>query len=329
MIYDGEKFYLAEKNINDVFEKLMEIKDTLIRISFLDMQDFDDKQSIIEACNNILNVYDSLESLSSLVKNAKNRISSLDCAFISGYKTAFFRDNLLNHSFVNKNETDFLAFQTDYIKFDSKSLKEFINEYIDKNPELSTMANSNEIILEKKLNEVANWYIGNVSTYQRSPAGQKGTDERKYYKTPFGNKLRGDDCTEFAGLYMSYVCGTELDESYSGEMVNPYGDWAKNAEKSGWKAYSTADVEELKTGDVLVAYKDASYKTNTGVITSSKGKHAEVYLNEGETFGWGSVQSVYPSKRNIEKIEVNGQIHYQDSNHDYITIYRYEGDLKE
>lgn len=98
-----------------------------------------------------------------------------------------------------------------------------------------------------KLEEVANWYIQNVKTYQIIPCGGKGSGKRKFYDNPFLSREIGDDCTEFANVYMSYVCGTELAISASGEMVNSKGNWAKSAETCGWKAYTTDQIGELQT----------------------------------------------------------------------------------
>lgn len=170
-----------------------------------------------------------------------------------------------------------------------------------------------------KLEEVANWYIQNVRTYQVTPCGAgKGTKERKFYDNPFLSRKIGDDCTEFANVYMSYVCGTELDISASGEMVNNKGNWAKSAETCGWKAYSTDEIGELQTGDVLVADNSVSY---------SQGTHAEVYVDASHTFGWGKCQNGYPLNNTISKETRGGHTVLSDSygknSHKYVTVYRY------
>lgn len=170
-----------------------------------------------------------------------------------------------------------------------------------------------------KLEEVANWYIQNVRTYQVTPCGAgKGTKERKFYDNPFLSRNIGDDCTEFANVYMSYVCGTELDISSSGEMVNSKGNWAKSAETCGWKAYTTDEIGELQTGDVLIADNSVSY---------SQGTHAEVYVDASHTFGWGKCQNGYPLNNTISKETRGGHTVLSDSygknSHKYVTVYRY------
>lgn len=170
-----------------------------------------------------------------------------------------------------------------------------------------------------KLEEVANWYIQNVKTYQVTPCGAgKGTRRRKFYENPFLSRNIGDDCTEFAGVFMSYVCGTELAMSASGEMVNSNGNWAKSAEACGWKAYTTDEIGELQTGDVLIADSSVSY---------SYGAHAEVYVDASHTFGWGKCQSQYPLNNTISKETRGGHTVLSDSygkdSHKYVTVYRY------
>lgn len=169
-----------------------------------------------------------------------------------------------------------------------------------------------------KLEEVANWYIQNVKTYQITPCGGKGTGRRKFYKNPFLSRNIGDDCTEFTGVFMSYVCGTELAQSYSGAMVDVNGSWAKSAEACGWKAYTTDEIGELQTGDVLVADNSVSY---------SRGAHAEVYVDASHTFGWGKCQNQYPLNNTISKETRGGHAvlsdSYGTSSHKYVTVYRY------
>lgn len=169
--------------------------------------------------------------------------------------------------------------------------------------------------LKAKLEEISNWYIENVHTYQVTQCGAgRGSGRRKYYDNPFISRAIGDDCTEFTGLYMSYVCGTELKESYSGEMVNINGSWAKDAEACGWKAYSTDDIGELQYGDVLIADNSVSY---------SQGGHGEVYIDSKQSFGWGSCHSVFPTNNAISKTTNGGHTVFKDSSHIYVTVYRY------
>lgn len=172
--------------------------------------------------------------------------------------------------------------------------------------------------LANGLETVAMWYIENVNTYQTLTTNES-TGHRKYYQTPFGTRKFGDDCTEFATAFMSYVAGVDLPESYSGEMVYPDGTWAQTVGTYGWKAYSSDEIGSLQTGDVLIAH--------VGSLYSTAGQHAEVYVDDSHTFGWGSIKNSYPTSNTITTTNSGGHTHFLDSEHDYITVYRYEGSL--
>lgn len=161
--------------------------------------------------------------------------------------------------------------------------------------------------LSKSLESVANWYITDVAVY----------DQSLYLPSPFTTSSVRADCTGFAAAFMSYVAGVDIPVSYSGEMVYPDGSWAQTVATYGWKAYSSDEIGDLQFGDVLVAH--------SGSLYSTKGQHAEIYVDESHTFGWGSVQTTYPKSNTITKSTSGGHVHFMDSGHDYITIYRYEG----
>lgn len=163
--------------------------------------------------------------------------------------------------------------------------------------------------LASSLEEVATWYIENVATYSQS----------LYVESPFSTSKVRADCTGFAVAYMSYVAGVDIPDSYSGEMIYPDGNWAKTVEGYGWKAYTSDEIGTLQTGDVLISH--------VGYLYSTKGKHAEIYVDESHTFGWGSVKTAYPTSNTITTTNSGGHVHFMDSGHDYITIYRYEGEL--
>lgn len=166
------------------------------------------------------------------------------------------------------------------------------------------------------LETVAMWYIENVNTYTCNTSG-KFQNCRKKYKTPFGSRKFGDDCTEFVSAYMSFISGTDIPESYSAEMVDPNGVWAQEVEKAGWKAYSSDEIGSLQMGDVLIAH--------SGSLYSTKGQHGEIYINESQTFGWGTIKKSYPTNNTISTTYENGHVHFRDNGHDYITVYRFEG----
>lgn len=161
--------------------------------------------------------------------------------------------------------------------------------------------------LAPSLEEVANWYIQNVAKY----------DQSLYVQSPFTTSKVRADCTGFAVAFMSYVAGVDIPISWSGEMVYPDGSWAQNVSTYGWKVYTSDEIGELQFGDILVAHSGALYST--------KGQHAEIYVDATHTFGWGSVQKAYPKSNTITKTTSGGHVHFMDSGHDYITIYRYEG----
>lgn len=197
-----------------------------------------------------------------------------------------------------------------------KSINDFVMNSLSTSSGITCGAASGDVV--KQLEDVGRWYIENVNTYQDRTSG-KGSGHRKYYSTPFGTREFGDDCTEFVAAYMSYVCGSDISESYSGDMVDPNGSWASEVANCNWKAYSSDEVGgTLLPGDVLISHKGALY--------SKKGEHAEVYINESSTFGWGSIKKQYPTNNSIEtSIDKDGHTHFKDRGHDYITVYRYEG----
>lgn len=116
---------------------------------------------------------------------------------------------------------------------------------------------------------------------------------------------------------MSYVAGESIATSSSLVMIYTDGDWAKQVSELGWKAYSSDEVGTLQFGDVLVADDRALYST--------KGQHAEVYVDDAHTFGWGAARTSYPLNNIITTSNEGGHVHFKDSYHDYITVYRYEG----
>ena len=161
--------------------------------------------------------------------------------------------------------------------------------------------------LAVSLEEVANWYIQNVAKY----------DQTLYVDSPFSTSQVRADCSGFAVAYMSYVSGADIPISNSAGMIDPNGQWAQSVSQYGWKAYSSDTVGTLQTGDILIAH--------AGSLYSTKGRHAEIYIDESSTFGWGSVKSQYPTSKSIQTTNSGGHVHFMDSTHDYITIYRYEG----
>ena len=280
--------------------------------------------------DNYISLYNSLEEKYSDISFYYMSVNPVDESKESSYGYS-----LKNSDIEAFNEKLKQAFSDSYIDtynaikddFDTADGLHYNNETNEKIHEytMSSISDSGEVRcggggsgdVLGKLEEVANWYIKNVTTYQQNACGSKGSGARKYYETPFGTRKFGDDCTEFTGAYMSYVAGVDLPESYSGGMIDPNGSYAKAVGAHDWKAYSADSIDSLQPGDVLVAH--------SGSNNSTKGQHAEVYVDESHSFGWGSCKKSYPTDKTITKSTRNGHVHYEDSGHDYTTIYRYEG----
>ena len=265
--------------------------------------------------------------------------------YISAYKALIAKDPNNNFYVLSVNPVDesktvangYTVTNDDIEAFNKKLADNFPNNYIDSYSSLSNIgtndglhydnetyktlngiitsniSSSGKIIcgasgnLAVSLEEVANWYIQNVAKY----------DQTLYVESPFSiSKVRAD-CTGFAIAYMSYVSGKDIPISYSGEMIDPNGAWAQSVLQYGWKGYSSDAVGTLQTGDILVSH--------AGSLYSTKGRHAEIYIDEASTFGWGSVKTQYPTPNAIQSTSSGGHVHFMDSTHDYITVYRYEG----
>lgn len=191
-----------------------------------------------------------------------------------------------------------------------------------------------------KLEIMANWYTNHVATYAgtyhkrgKTPtkegdayyAKYKNTDKiinGMYYCDLIDTKVR-DDCTGFAMAFANYVSGTnKISISYSGAMVTGW-----NATKYGWTYYETKDlksIDDLQTGDILVSSPGSSSKG--GTLSSGGYGHAEVYVDNSNTFGWGSIKNKYPTNNKL-KFEKNSQGRnvVTDSCHMYVCFYRYTG----
>lgn len=185
--------------------------------------------------------------------------------------------------------------------------KDHANLELTNNSTMTPVTHANAEQLGGRLQQVAKWYIDEVGVY----------DQTLYLQSPFTTSPVRADCTGFAVAYMSYVAGVDLPVSWSGEMIYPDGTWAQTVKEHGWNAYTSDTIGTLKTGDVLVAHSGALYST--------KGQHAEIYVDENSTFGWGSKKISFPTSNTITTEVIGEHVHFFDGMHDYITIYRYEG----
>lgn len=297
----------------------------------------------------LVNVSDS--TLSNMISSKPNGIVVISLGnndlhnidnYINYYNELINKYPNIKFHFISVNPIDESAITTytnqDVINFNTKLANAFPDNYINtydelKNNNLIDNGSSNTNIYNKihsvvnsklntlyasgdllaKLEEVALWYISNIATYNQG----------LYVDNPFTTSTARADCTGFAAIYMSYVAGVTIPTSSSAEMVYHQGDWANSISNYGWKAYTTDEIGALMPGDVLVS---------NPVISYSKGNHAEVYVSETETFGWGSVKKSYPTKSTLQQSTKNGHTIYSDNvgkknQHDYITVYRFEGGI--
>lgn len=174
---------------------------------------------------------------------------------------------------------------------------------------IKSLSSGNTADLAASLQKVGQFYIDNVGVYSRG---------RDYAQIDFIGSSFRKDCTGFAIAYMSYVAGKVLPDSYTLDMIDPNGKWAKTVGEAGWKVYTSDEIgslENLQTGDVLIADNRYGYST--------KGQHAEIYIDSKHTFGWGSAKKTYPTDNAITVSNSGGHVHIMDGGHDYITVYRY------
>lgn len=177
------------------------------------------------------------------------------------------------------------------------------------------------------LQTMANWYLANVTTYQAGPR-VNGNKTRKNYSCPLMSYKPsvGDDCSAFAAAYASLVSGVKVDDYGSGTWIKPNAPSLINA---GWTPLYTNDIggiAGLQPGDILVCNDGCTY-------AQSKGHHCEVYIASGQSFGWGKVQTKYPSNTTtlVNKLVknkttgTNDYIAISSGGHDYVLVWRYTG----
>lgn len=177
------------------------------------------------------------------------------------------------------------------------------------------------------LQTMANWYLANVTTYQAGPI-TNGNRTRKNYSCPLMpyKPTVGDDCSAFAAAYASLVSGVKVDDYGSGTWIKPN---APSLISAGWTPLYTNDIggiSGLQPGDILVCNPNCTYAV-------SKGHHCEVYIASGQSFGWGKVQSKYPSSTTtlVNKLVqnkttgANDYIAISSGGHDYVLVWRFTG----
>lgn len=296
---DGRKFSMAEQN----FLSGKEILDSIV---ITDLKSYPVEYEYTFDINNICIEIESITNNMSLFQNTmestKNRLLELDNGFAQDYNSSF--------------------------KFPLAMLEIGpAGRFVQPSKIMEPVPITKFEYLEMKLEDASNWYIKNVPTYWANEGLRD--DPRGYYKTPYFSRSFGDDCTEFAAYYMSVVANTEIRKSYTLEMIDQaYCSWDDEVKNVGWNYYTTDEIANnggLQYGDVLIC--DDRYQN--GGLTSRYGQHAEVYIDDKHTFGWGEVKTKYPSDNVLKEEVVNGTVHYRDESgtHDYTAIYRYEGEV--
>ena len=172
---------------------------------------------------------------------------------------------------------------------------------------------SNDGSVKGKLKTISMWYVNHIPTYTNDyhhhgkPATKSAdnyyakvkNDNAKSHKDPnsacrlyyceLTDTFVRDDCTGFAAAFASYVSGKTVAPCRSYNMLTSW-----DATNKGWTKYSRSSAEPLQAGDICV-----------------KGGHAEVYVDESHTFGWGGVHNSYPTSQTLGS--------------EYVTVYRYTG----
>ena len=136
----------------------------------------------------------------------------------------------------------------------------------------STSTGGNQM---QKLEEMAKWYENNVRTYLGAPGGARlGYTcplTQGYYDTVY------DDCSSFATAYMNYVS----EQNLFGSTPNTAGLVSyTDFDKGGWKYHKSSElnsIDDLPDGSVVV-------------VNNGSQHHAEIFVDKGHTFGWGSVK---------------------------------------
>ena len=172
--------------------------------------------------------------------------------------------------------------------------------------------------LEGKLETLANFYIKSVATYS-SHSG---------LKTYSGDSIMSglecrNDCTGFARAFVNYVNGNN--KTSAGGSSYFVKSW--NATDNGWTYYETKDLkslDDLQLGDILISSPGNSSKGGT----RSEGGygHAEIYVDNKHSFGWGGVRTQYPLSHNWTfTTNSQGRNVVKDGGHMYVCFYRYTG----
>lgn len=170
--------------------------------------------------------------------------------------------------------------------------------------------------LEACCKTMADWYIANINTYQCNTSGPGSGSRKAYTCDILNNQTVYDDCTGFSAAYASLVSGKNV-QAYGSEQLYKDG---QSYTQAGWVRYTISEiggVNGLVVGDILVC--------NSVADSNCKGRHAEIYLGVGQSFGWGKIQSSFPSSTaTLTDSSISGYIE-DGGSHRYGVVYRYTG----
>lgn len=136
---------------------------------------------------------------------------------------------------------------------------------------------------------MAKWYLKNVSTYQTSPEGTY-TGKRGWYACDLvDGKNVGDDCTGFSYaclVYAGYIADSPANAPGSSSYISG-GSMVSKLQEAGFTHSAVSSDTVFQAGDIL-----------------AKSGHVELVVGVNEdgtyqTFGWGKIQSSYPSTSSI------------------------------
>lgn len=198
------------------------------------------------------------------------------------------------------------------------------NTTTDTSSSTTNVATSGDVMAS--LDAMAKWYVSHVDTYQNAYHDDgkcAGTDADSYYNANSGNTDKckvgnggllyfcdltntwvRDDCTGFAAAYASLVSGEEVAMSGSSYMLDSW-----DAINHGWSKIdisSLSSIDDIKEGDILIC-----------------SGHAEVFISQSQSFGWGAIQSEYPRTKTWSFD--SGHVNLQYDSRNYTTLYRYTG----
>ena len=170
------------------------------------------------------------------------------------------------------------------------------------------------------LQSCANWYLQNVDFYDKPsttdddnpvPYGADAPWQNVYYYNKSTKKVRAD-CSGFASAYVGALAPDQI------VFIGSSASFALNTssvgqalQSIGWSLHPASEfnsVDQIPEGAILVArgHVEIVVKVNNGRVSS---------------FGWGKVQSSYPSTKNAKMTFLGGKIFYGRKTYNYVWTY--------